>query len=221
MNPEQPAWKVILIALILFLLTACGSIQGSESALNTPQPSLAATTPTPIPLPTLEPLLKEAELEVSRGPVYSLAWSPDGTRLASTGYKRVILWDVQTKTELITLEDHTAYVWGVDWAPDGGMFASAGRDGKVRIWDGESYQELASLPAGDAFCVNWSPDGALLASGTSSARVAIWDPDTGNLVQKWQGKSLIISLDWSPDGSMIAAGQLDGIINLYDLQQRK
>jgi WD40 repeat protein len=216
MNIRQPAWQAILLTLILTPLAGCGLEQKSETAPPSLEPTQMDPTPTPHALPTLEPLVKQAELEVSRGPVYSLDWSPDGTRLASTGYKLVIIWDVQSQAELASLAEHTSYVWGVAWAPDGSMFASASRDGTVRLWDSASYQELASLPAGDAFCVDWSPDGTQLVTGTSVGRVAVWDSATGELVQKWQATTLIISVDWSPDGSLIAAGKWNGKIILYD-----
>jgi len=201
----------LVLTLVAVLQTGCGSevFQGSVE----PEPTL-----TPIPLATLQPLVNQFENTEPNGPIYSIAWSPDGKKLVSSGYKQLRIWDAQTHTELATLEGHRSFVWGVAWSPDGKTLASASRDGTVRIWDAVSYQELDSLSAGEAFCVAWSPDGQHLVSGTTSGRVTIWNLGSGEAGQNWRGNSLIISVAWAPDGSTIAAGQWDGKILLWDVE---
>ena len=57
--------------------------------------------------------------------VYSVAFSPDGTMLASGGRDRTVrLWDVGTGTLRNTLTGHTDYVYSVAFSPDGTMLAS-------------------------------------------------------------------------------------------------
>ncbi len=211
---------------IALLLTGCGSEKSGGSffaRLLTSSDAFQKSakldpTSTPIPLPTLHPLVNQFENTESNGPIYSIAWSPDGKMLVSTGYKQLILWDARINTELATLEGHRSFVWGVAWAPDGKTFASASRDGTVRIWDAVSYQELTVLDAGEAFCVAWSPNGQQLVSGTTSGRVTIWNLGSGETSQNWRGNTLIISVVWSPDGATIAAGQWDGRILLWDVK---
>lgn len=38
--------------------------------------------------------------------VVSMAFSPDGCRLASTAWKKAVIWDVTTGAQLVTLEGH-------------------------------------------------------------------------------------------------------------------
>ena len=52
--------------------------------------------------------------------VTSVAYSPDGKRLASgSGDKTVKVWDLQTGQELLTFKGHTGGVWTVAFSPDG------------------------------------------------------------------------------------------------------
>ena len=224
MTPRQSISSFILLLVSSALISSCGS--GSIPELeNTTAPPKPTNLPT-VSVPTATPTPEEPEIPGSLynkfllgeaiGPVYSLEWSPDGHFLATTAYGRITLWDVKTLTELTTLNKHNHFVWGVAWGPDGNRFASASRDGKVRIWNASSYEELYFIKPGDAFCVDWSPDGQQLVTGTAEGRVAIWDAETGELVQEWRGKSLIISVAWSPDGSTIAAGLFDGKVRRWN-----
>jgi WD40 repeat protein/serine/threonine protein kinase len=72
--------------------------------------------------------------------IRGVAFSPDGTRLASASIDRTIkLWDVATGDEVLNLRGHTGGVLGVAFSPDGNLLASAGRDGAVRIWDARPW----------------------------------------------------------------------------------
>jgi hypothetical protein len=81
------------------------------------------------------------------GLVYSVAWSPDGRRLA-TGSMDVTakVWDAAGGSELLTLKGHTGWVWSVAWSPDGRRLATRSLDGTARVWeaaDAAAVQEWA------------------------------------------------------------------------------
>src|SRR5262249_50872567 len=80
-------------------------------------------------------------------PVYGLAFSREGTRLATgCGDNTIRLWDVATGGEVCELRGHESYVHGLAFSPDGTRLASASGDSTVRIWDTVSPSVRARPP---------------------------------------------------------------------------
>lgn len=80
-----------------------------------------------------------------------MAFSPDGTRIASAGRDSTIrLWNAQSGQQEGVLTGHEDAVTAVAFTPDGHHLASGGIDGTVRIWDVDTGKPSGySMPAAD------------------------------------------------------------------------
>src|SRR5262249_43674698 len=131
-----------------------------------------------------------------QGQVKAVAFSPDGSTLASGGSLvdcTVALCEPDTarqqrrwpahegaKNEARERGEITRPRRGVAWmgySPDGRSLASAGGDGAVRLWDAATGNETSCLNGhrDRVHCVAFSPDGSLLASAGADRAIFLWD----------------------------------------------
>lgn len=112
------------------------------------------------------------------GPVYGLAFSTDGTRLATASWdQNVIVWDLDTRSELVKFQAHEEGVWAVQVSPCCGFLATAGQDGKTRFWNATTGSLVGEIGRhrGTVHAMRFSGDGSMLATGGRDGTVRLWD----------------------------------------------
>ena len=78
--------------------------------------------------------------------VYSVAYSPDGTKIISSSDDETIkIWGANTGQCLKTLEGHSWEVDSVAYSPDGTKIISGSVDKTIKIWDANTGQCLKTL----------------------------------------------------------------------------
>ena len=103
------------------------------------------------------------------------------------------------------------------WSPDDKCLAAAGEDGKIRVWDAATGQEVLTFSAGaPSWRVVWSPDGKRLASGQGHT-VKVWDLAAERAIFTFGGFSKnTVCVAWSPKGERLVAGDWNGVIKVWD-----
>ena len=143
----------------------------------------------------------------NNGPsVDDVAFSPDGTLLATGGF-RAGVWDAVSGQRLLEL-GHTGIVEAVAFSPDGTRLATGGytrgSSKGILFWDAASGQ-LLEVSLGDELdivaAVAFSPDGTLLATGGYSA--GVWDAASGQRLLEL-GHRQLRAVAFSPDGTRLA-----------------
>ncbi|XP_036623448.1 notchless protein homolog 1 isoform X1 [Trichosurus vulpecula] len=127
--------------------------------------------------------------------VLSIAWSPDGKKLAS-GCKngQILLWDPNTGKQLgRALAGHSKWITGLSWEPlhtnpECRYVASSSKDGSVRVWDTTvgRCDRILTGHTQSVTCIRWGGDG-LLYSASQDRTIKVWRAHDGVLCRTLQG----------------------------------
>jgi WD40 repeat protein len=148
-------------------------------------------------------------------PVSSVAYSPDGKRVASGGEQGTLyLWEARTGRELCCFTGHTKKIDHVLFSRDGKMlFSASSEDSTVRIWNIETGKQrhcLATPAVGVLVSrrlqLGLSRDGkTLVAAGWKDGTILRWDVDTAKQESKVQQKGDCSAVAISADGGTVVA----------------
>jgi nucleoside phosphorylase len=138
--------------------------------------------------------------------IYTIAWSPEGLRLASAGDgRKVYVWDATTGQTITEYEGHSGMlsnVFALAWSPDGKRIVSAcstaGLDKTVHVWNAKPGSAILRydssyglMPNFSVSSVAWSPQGDRIASTCGDKTIRLWDATNGQPISTFKTSS-----DW-------------------------
>ena len=155
------------------------------------------------------------------GSVYRVAWSPDGTEIASTNAVGLVqLWDTATGHVISTYRGHFLKVLSLEWLPGRSLLVTAeGADRSVQVWNALTGKRILTTPPlhGIASAATWSPDRKQVAFDGGDNTVQVWNIVTGKWLLTYAGHTgRVTALSWSPDGTEIASASDDRTVQVWN-----
>jgi len=167
-------------------------------------------------------------LEGHKELVYSVAFTPDGQRLASGAFdKTVKLWDLATGKEVKTYagtSGHQDLVLTVAVSPDGRFVASGGKDNSIKLWDNPGTgptRDFTGSPVPPSACTV-TTDGTKLITGGDDGAVRVWTTSDGKVTATLSGPTQAVTdLAVSASGKTLVASAADGTLWFWNLSDHK
>ena len=196
---------------------------GGDGAVRTWNVDTAAPLASSLGPPRPGPV--EGRAMVHLDPVSALAFTPDGSRLATAaGASGVTLWDPSAHALVGRLGDPASPERALAISPDGKLLAS-GDDGRlVTLRDPGTGREVGTLAGhlGPVVALAFSPDGKTLASASADASAALWDvAGRTEVAVLARHTSALTALAWRPEGAMLATAGLDQSVKLWEVPSGK
>ena len=174
-----------------------------------------------------------ASLNADSSPVYGVALSPDGQKLASGSQNgNLKIWRLDNAgkpetTSMLTVSnpvytDIMSFTSGavLSFSPDGSLLAVVGDQNNVNLWDSASGKLLKTLSGhtGPVYAVDFSPNSKFLATASSDNTVKVWDIASGQALLDLTGhENEAIMVGFSPDGKYLVTGGGDCVAKLWEL----
>jgi WD40 repeat protein len=154
-----------------------------------------------------------------RSTVYAVAFSPDGTTIATASYRQLRLWEAGSGKLRREVTSDEIDSQGLVFDPTGRTIATASEDA-VRLWDTATGARLAELPgqAGIRFgAMVFSRDGSRVVTAFGRV-VRLWDAATGQEIMTLPsaGEERVLALGFTSDGHRLLAALYDGSVLAWD-----
>ncbi|MFO0890131.1 MAG: protein kinase [Isosphaeraceae bacterium] len=162
------------------------------------------------------------------GRVLALAFSPDGSWIASGGGPspgakpnppEILVWEAATGKILRRFQGHSQPIRKIKFSRDGLRITSASEDLTVRVWNVGSgtLERTISTQSDSLASMDLSPDETRIALGSFGRAIDLIDASTGDRMLALKGHSAgVASLSFSADGTRLLSGGIDRTARIWD-----
>lgn len=153
----------------------------------------------------------EASRAVATIPVQAaaVAFSPDGTRLATAG-SSVAIWSARTGKRLLALGRGSGPFNDVAFSADGSRVTGGSDAGVATMWNARNGRRLESLTSPvrgtGIYALAFDPAGTTLAADDGVGALWLWDVAGRREVRTIRTAGQLCGVSWSPDGRRVATG---------------
>jgi WD40 repeat protein len=151
--------------------------------------------------------------------VTTIAFSPDGTRLALACVDGTVrFWDVKTDKAVEPVLKHTATVNAVVFSSDGAFVATGCRDGTAQVWNANTGESVTNAMhhIGAVNAVAFSPDAQTILTGSTDGLAQFWERASGvRLGVPLRHPQSVCSVCFSRDGQFVATGDADRTARIW------
>ena len=154
--------------------------------------------------------------------VYTVGFSPEGTRVVTGTHQNVLLWNALTGEQIRDFIGHKGYISTVAFHPSGEQILSTSWEGSIRLWNVSQGSELWRVGGGtrESDSISFSPDGRRIAAGFHST-IRLIDSATGQLSTTINRTgSTITAVAFGPDNATLVSGDEQGTIEFWKGEQR-
>jgi hypothetical protein len=157
---------------------------------------------------TAPPPLPSSPTAAHTAPIHSIAYSPDGARMASAGGDGTVkIWSAHTQQLLRSIAAHDGSVLAVTWNRD--VIVTAGDDRTIRWWSAESGEELRRIETPSAVS-SLASDGDRVVAGLLDGGVWIQDRGTFSPLEKHGAGVTGVALH----GARVASCGFDDVVRI-------
>ncbi|MEH2066741.1 MAG: serine/threonine-protein kinase [Nostoc sp.] len=170
---------------------------------------------------TLGKVFLANSLQGHQNSVLSVAISPDGKTIASSGDDRKIkLWNLATGKQISSLNTYSGQVNIVVISPDGKTLVSGSDDSTIKVWNLATGRQIRTLTghSDSVHALAIAADSQTLISGSDDNTIKIWDLVTGEQIKTLVGHTFWVrSVAISPDSVILISGSFDKTIKIWNL----
>ncbi len=204
--------KKLLFVLVLFTVAA--------SCISPVSAQYAPFTQTGLP--------EGAIARLGKGDIQNIMYSPDGKKIAISGWQEISLFHAESGQYITTLEGHEEHITGFTFSPDSKTIASGSNDGTARLWDANTGENLKTFNMQRTEHPNkivsidppkFSPDGKMIAFRSKDNTLWLWDIQLKYMVKTMPSDHYHIrDFVFSNDGKILATRSKNEAVHLWNTE---